>query len=95
MSGCVLITLVFNAPTTKLLIDYLNMLKQHKIKDEVFKCFLDLMQQSSIDQEVKLRSDHYLQTCDWDQVLFNRRWGNSAVKSPSPARSTRSKKKSP
>jgi len=43
MSGCVLITLVFNAPTTKLLIDYLNMLKQHKIKDEVFKCFLDLM----------------------------------------------------
>ena len=60
MSGCALITLVFNAPTTKMLIDYLEVLSQHKIKDQVFKNFLDIMQKDTIEMNQNLRNDPYL-----------------------------------
>ena len=51
MSGCALLTLIINAPSTKWLIDYLEILSQHKIKDQVFKNFLEIMQKDSIDMQ--------------------------------------------
>ncbi len=48
MAGCVVINLILNFPTTRYLIDYLDILAQNKIKDQVFKHFLDQMQKETI-----------------------------------------------
>jgi len=51
MAGCAVLTLVINAPTTKWLIDYLDILSHHKVKDQVFKNFLDVMAKDTIEMQ--------------------------------------------
>jgi hypothetical protein len=60
MAGCTFLTLVINGPTTKWLIDYLQILSQHRIKDQVFKNFLETMSEDSINMQQNLRNDPYL-----------------------------------
>ena len=60
MAGCTFLTLVINGPTTNWLIDYLQILSQHRIKEQVFKNFLETMSEDSINMQQNLRNDPYL-----------------------------------
>ena len=70
MSGCALLTLLINAPTTKMLIDYLEILSHHRVKDSVFKNFLVYMQKDIIKINQEMRNDPNLQLSDWDRVIL-------------------------
>ena len=67
-SGICVFTLIINAPTTKILIEYMGILATHKIKDQVFKNFLNTMSKDTIEMEDELRKDEFLQLTEWDKV---------------------------